>query len=288
MILDGKAPAEVIKQVARQTVRNMEVPPALAIIQVGDNPASNRYVRNKLKDAEECGIKTVHRRFDEAVTTEEILVYIDELNKDDGINGIIVQLPLPEHLKEDVIINKIAVPKDVDGLTTVAQGMFYTGKPAFVSCTAEGVMRLLNFYNVPIDGQTALVVGRSNLVGAPLARMLQNKGATVTTYHSHTPDIMNATDMPFYDIICYCTGQGHKYSAEDFAQTRDMKHTIIDVGISFDERGKLIGDFNPVDVPDNIDYTPVPGGIGLMTRAVLMDNVVTAACVQEALRKGMI
>ena len=149
-------------------------------------------------------------------------------------------------------------------------------------------MRLLDFYEVPIDGKIALVVGRSNLVGAPLARMLQNRGATVMTYHSRTPEIMTATDMPFYDIICYCTGQGHKYNSEVFSQTQDIKHTIVDVGISFNGDGKLIGDFDPSNVPENISYSPVPGGIGLMTRAVLMDHVVTAACIQTAISKGMV
>lgn len=290
-VLSGKEPAAEIKKVCRQTVRNMGFQPSLAIIQVEGNPASDIYVRNKMKDAEECGIKAELFLYKQDVTQQELLAHIQHLNTNPNYHGIIVQLPLPKHLNEKVLLDSINVQKDVDGLSVISQGMLFTGRKGFAPCTPEGVIRLFDYYNVPLEGKSALVVGRSNLVGSPLARLLQDRGATVTTYHTKTPELFRQTDMPYYDILCFCTGQGKAYSKYDLDNfNQNHQYYIADVGIAFDEEGKMCGDFDPRDIwdTDPINYTPVPGGIGLMTRAVLMDHVVTAACVQEAISKGMV
>lgn len=290
-ILSGKEPAAQIKRNVRYMVHAMETPPVLAIIQVKGDPASDRYVRNKIKDAEEVGIITNLYLFEQDVSQQVLLNTIARLNTDKNINGIIVQLPLPPHLQAGPLLDAITAVKDVDGLGVVAQGMLYTGKKGWAPCTPEGVIRLFDYYKVPIEGKSAVVCGRSALVGAPLAQLLQNRGATVTVYHSKTPQRFMLTDFKYYDIFCFATGRGKAYSRYDF-DTLDKDHQIYiaDCTTAFDEKGALCGDFDPRDLreSDPINYTPCPGGIGLMTRAVLLENVATAAGVQQTLREGAI
>ena len=288
-ILSGKEPAAEIKKICRQTVRNMGFQPCLAVVVVGDNPASAVYVRNKQKDAEECGIKCIVYRYPADILESKLIMQIQEIAATSAIHGIIVQLPLPKGFDERKIIDTIPPHKDVDGLTTTSQGRLYTGQDGWKPCTPEGVIRLLDYYEVPIEGKTAVVVGRSSLVGAPLARMLQDRNATVCTYHTKTPEIMRSTDMPYYDILCFACGQPKKYNKYDLdCFDTGHQYTVVDIGINRDEEGTLCGDFDPNHIWDVelIDYTPVPGGIGLMTRAVLMDHVVSAACQQDAWRRG--
>lgn len=286
-ILNGKEPAEFVKKTCRQTVTSLKFTPWLAVLVVGDNPASEVYVRNKQKDAAECGIACQIKRFPADVDEGRLVMAIQEMAAQRHIHGIIVQLPLPKHLDARKIIDTIPPSKDVDCLTTYNQGRLYTGQDGWKPCTPDGVIRLLKWYGVPIEGREALVVGRSSLVGAPLARMLQDENATVTTFHSMTPKSVIRESLASFDIVCLAVGNAKMFSKYDFmGDDIDKETTIVDIGINRDSDGKLCGDFNPNNLKDElISYTPVPGGIGLMTRAALMDHVVNAAIEQDIVRR---
>lgn len=280
--LNVKECAASIKDKLKAEIDSLQLEPCLAIIQVGDNEASNRYVKNKIKDAQEIGVQTELHKLKEDVTQYELELTVLRLNADEAIHGIILQLPLPKHLNAQKAINLIVPEKDVDGLTFENIARLFTGESGFRSCTAEGCIRILDYFNIAIEGMTALVIGRSNLVGKPLAHMLMERGATVTIYHTKTPQMLKATDQPYYDLYFLCRGAPHAYDWMDFRESMldNAPATIVDVGISFNEEGKLCGDFNPecdTKREPNIQYTPVPGGVGLMTRAILMEHVVLAA-----------
>ena len=275
MILDGKIVAADIKQQLKEEInKQMDAVgrrPKLVIISVGDDPASKVYVRNKTKAAEECGIEVDHLTYDSDENPQRIMDYIDMLNYADRIDGIMVQLPLPKGWDERAIIDAISPSKDVDGLTTTNIGRLRSGQECLKPCTAAGIMDLLSYYDISIDHRNVAILGRSNIVGKPLADMMMAAGATVTQCHSHTANLDLHTSHS--DIIVSAIGKP-KFITEDMIPCGAV---VIDVGINRDENGKLCGD---------VDYenawvicgsiTPVPGGVGPMTVAELMKNVVEA------------
>ena len=242
----------------------------LVVIQIGDDEASNVYVKQKEKLAWEIGYKFVHKRYTSNVTNEEIIEYINELNNDDSIDGIIVQMPIPSHLDTELIQNTISPLKDVDGLTFFNTGRLVHGSPALVPCTPKGIVELLDYYNIDIEGKKAVVVGRSILVGKPIAHMLLNRNATVTTCHSKTKDVSSYTKDA--DIVVVAVGKAG-FLTGDMIKEGSI---VIDVGISRID-GKLYGDVDFESCKDKVSYlTPVPGGVGPMTVYELMNNVYEA------------
>ena len=242
----------------------------LVVIQIGDDEASNVYVKQKEKLALEIGYKFVHKRYTSNVTNEEIIEYINELNNDDSIDGIIVQMPIPSHLDTELIQNTISPLKDVDGLTFFNTGRLVHGSPALVPCTPKGIVELLDYYNIDIEGKKAVVVGRSILVGKPIAHMLLNRNATVTICHSKTKDVSSYTKDA--DIVVVAVGKAG-FLTGDMIKEGSI---VIDVGISRID-GKLYGDVDFESCKDKVSYlTPVPGGIGPMTVYELMNNVYEA------------
>lgn len=245
--------------------------PCLAVILVGNNPASLSYVKGKEKACASVGILSKHYHLEEDASQEEVEALIRQCNEDEEVDGILVQLPLPSHLNEKEALLKIDPRKDVDGLHPLNVGNLFSGQPSFIPCTPLGVMELLKYMNCEIDGKKAVVIGRSNLVGAPVARLLQNENATVTVCHSHTKDI--AKECKEADILVVAMGK-EKFVTRDFVKEGAY---IIDVGINRMEDGKLCGD---VDFDDVVDLakgiTPVPKGVGPMTICMLLSNTLKA------------
>ncbi len=257
--------------ILKDKISKLGVQLGLAVIQVGNDEASDIYVKQKGKLAEELGYKFIHKRFDLSVNNDEVINYIKKLNNDDSIDGIIVQMPVPKHLDSILIRNSVDPLKDVDGLTYNNAGKLLHNSPALVPCTPKGIGELLDFYNIDVDGMNAVVIGRSVLVGKPIANVLTNKNATVTLCHSHSKNI------PYYtknaDIVVVAVGKKDLLT-EDMVKDGVI---IVDVGINRVD-GKLYGDVDFVNVSKKASYiTPVPGGVGPMTIAMLMNNVVKAA-----------
>lgn len=277
--LDGKALAQKIQGELKQRVEMLqpqaERPPGLAVLMVGDDPASAVYVRNKEKACEKVGITSFGQHFPTRTTQEELEAKIAELNQDSRVDGILVQLPLPGHLDAIQALYKIAPEKDVDGLHPTNLGQLVRGEKGLKSCTPAGVMRLLETYNLDIQSKRALVIGRSILVGKPLALMLLAANATVTMAHGKTPkeDLQELSQQA--DILCVAVGKANLI-------TPDMvkpKAVVIDIGMNRieDENGKrrLIGDVDYSGVAEKASYiTPVPGGVGPMTVTMLLENTV--------------
>ena len=277
MILDGKIVAASIKEQLKEeidaAVANGGRRPKLVIISVGDDPASKVYVRNKIKAAEEVGINVFHFPMgvldDGSPNTEYVQGIITKLNEDDEIDGIMVQLPLPSHLNKRAIIDAIDPAKDVDGLTTTNIGRLRSGQDCLKPCTAAGIIDLCKYYNIELDGKDVTIIGRSNIVGKPLADMMMAEGATVMQCHSKTKFLADYT--LYSDIVVSAVGKPKFLTQEYF----DTGHTIIDVGINRNENGKLCGDVDFDGVKDEVEnITPVPGGVGPITVAELMKNVV--------------
>ena len=276
MILDGKVVAASIKEQLKEeidaAVANGSRRPKLVIISVGDDPASKVYVRNKMKAAEEVGIEVNHIPFTEYADTPFIINIIDGFNRDEEVDGIMVQLPLPSYLDERAIIDAIDPAKDVDGLTTTNIGRLRSGQDCLKPCTAAGIIDLLKYYDIPIKHRDVVIIGRSNIVGKPIADLLMAEGATITQCHSDT--IFLKKKIENAHIIVSAVGKPNFINYDDFI---GYKHTLIDVGINRDIDGKLCGDIHCSNINNpRIDITPVPGGIGPMTVAELMKNVVTA------------
>ena len=275
-MIDGKAvAAEVRERVAREVQELAAASggrtPGLATVLVGDDPASHVYVGNKRKQTEEVGMRSVHHGLEASVSQEELLALIDELNADDAVDGILVQLPLPGQIDQDPVIASIDPAKDVDGLTAGSAGLLAQGRPGLVSCTPRGVMELLRHAGVEPEGAEAVIIGRSILVGRPLASLLLNANATVTVCHSRTRDLAGACRRA--DILVAAVGSPRLVKA-DWVKPGAA---VIDVGMNRTEDG-LVGDvdFDPVlEVAGAI--TPVPGGVGPMTIAMLLQNTVLAA-----------
>lgn len=278
-LLNGKVVADEIKHRLKEeidtAVANGRRRPKLVIISVGDDPASKVYVRNKMRAAEEVGIQTEHLVFDNDGGTFMLREAILRRNIDPKVDGIMVQLPLPQGYDEREIIDTIAPWKDVDGLTTTNIGRLRSGQPCFKPCTAAGIIDLCKYYNIELDGKDVTIIGRSNIVGKPIADMMMAEGATVTQCHSHTKQLQNHTD--YADIVISAIGQP-KFVTDFYVHGCQ---TVIDVGINRDENGKLCGDVDFDGVKDKVEnITPVPGGVGPMTVAELMKNCVQAAAMQ--------
>ncbi len=268
-IIDGKAISLAIKEECRDKVEKENLKRCLAVVLVGDDPASAVYVGNKKKACEFCGVKSVSHELPAATTEEELLNLVAELNMDDSINGILVQLPLPSHIDEDKVIRAISPNKDVDGFHPENVGKLSIGQPGFLSCTPAGIIQLLKRSNVDMDGKNCVIIGRSNIVGKPMALLMLRENATVTVCHSHTKDLKEVCKRA--DILIVAIG---KPKMIDASYVKDGA-VVIDVGIHRQENGKLCGDvdFDSVE-PVASKITPVPGGVGPMTIAMLMKNVV--------------
>lgn len=274
-IIDGKRISTEIKDELKEKVTMLKgqgVNITLAVIQVGSDPASSVYVKNKKNACAYIGIESLSYELDESVSEEELLGLIDELNKKDEVNGILVQLPLPEHIDEDKVIKAISPAKDVDGFHPQSVGALSIGQKGFVSCTPAGIIQLLKRSGVEIDGKECVVVGRSNIVGKPMAMLLLRENGTVTVCHSHTKDLSEVTKRA--DILIAAVGK------PGFIKKEHVKPgaVVIDVGIHRMENGRLCGDVDFAEVePAASLITPVPGGVGPMTIAMLMNNCVESA-----------
>jgi len=280
-IIDGKAVAAKTQQNILQQVQELQkhgVTPGLAVIIVGEDPASQVYVRNKERACERCGFYSEKYALPESTTEEELLALIARLNADDKISGILCQLPLPRHINEDRVILSIAPEKDVDAFHPDNIGRIMTGDIRFAPCTPAGVMTLLAEYGIDPKGKHCVVVGRSNIVGKPMAMLLLHQHGTVTICHSKTPDL--AAVIRSADIVVAAVGRA-KMITGDMIKPGAV---VIDVGINRDENGKLCGDVDYASMEDIASYiTPVPGGVGPMTITTLMQNTLLAAKLQNNL-----
>lgn len=274
-ILDGKAVSAAVKQEVRaevEALREGGLQVGLAVIIVGDNPASRTYVNNKKKACAEAGIYSEEYALPASTTMEELLTLIDELNHKDSIHGILCQLPLPKGLDEKAVIAAIAPEKDVDAFSVGNVGHIMIGDYSFLPCTPAGIMEMLKYYNIPIAGKECVVIGRSNIVGKPMAMLLLQQNGTVTICHSKTQNLAEVTRRA--DILVAAVGIPHFVKAD---MVKDGA-VVVDVGMDRDENGKLCGDVDFAAVEPKASYiTPVPGGVGPMTIATLLKNTVTAA-----------
>ena len=274
-IIDGKALAARIKEGLKEEVKRLEKEgrlPGLAVIIVGEDPASQVYVRNKRRDCDEIGVYSREYALPEETTQEELENLIDELNADGKISGILVQLPLPSHLDEKAVINRINPKKDVDAFHPSNVGKIMIGDYDLLPCTPAGVMELIEEAGTQVEGKKCVVVGRSNIVGKPQAMLLLHKNGTVTICHSKTKNL--AEECRNADILVAAVGRAKLITADMVKPGA----TVIDVGMNRDENGKLCGDVDFENVKEVAGaITPVPGGVGPMTRAVLMRNTVTTA-----------
>ena len=280
-LIDGKAVSLQVKHQVKQECDKLKtkgVTPGLAVIIVGDDPASQVYVRNKDKACEECGFYSVKYALDADTTQDELNALIDKLNKDEKINGILCQLPLPKHLDDKEVINRIDPIKDVDAFHPVNVGAIMIGDYNFLPCTPAGVMELIHSTGVDVTGKKAVVIGRSYIVGKPMAMLLLHENATVEITHSKTLDLKSITKEA--DILVAAIGRA-KFVTADMVKNGAI---VIDVGMNRDENGKLCGDVDFENVKDKCSFiTPVPGGVGPMTISMLMRNTLTAAKLQNGL-----
>jgi len=267
-VLKAKPVADQIYASIIERIRNLACrSPAFAIIQIGDNLESNVYISKKKQTAEQIGIKCEHYKFDYDVSFELLKKLVQNLNENNEIDGIIIQFPLPENFKS--LINLIDPEKDIDALGEIQQGKMFAGENGFISCTAQGILMLLNYYQINLEGKNAIVVGRSNLVGKPLALLLLQSNASVTILHSKSIDMQQHVQRA--DIVFLCCGISN-FLKKDWLTSNSI---VIDVGIT-KKNGKIYGDLDQESYQYIKAYSPVPGGIGLMTVAALMNNVVTA------------
>ena len=275
-VINGKEIAEHIKKQVKTTIELLDIRPTLAVIIVGDDPASKVYVNNKKKACEYVGIKSLEYSFPEDISTEKLIDFINELNENPYVNGILVQLPLPKHIDTNEVLESIDPKKDVDGFTAINTGKLWQGEYCLEPCTAIGIIDLLNYYGIEIAGKHCVIVGRSNIVGKPLAALLLKENATITICHSQTKDLDKYTSQA--DILISAVGK-HKFVTCGMVKQGAV---VIDVGINRDEKGKLCGDVDFENVKDKVSYiTPVPGGVGPMTIAMLMRNTLDATRMME-------
>ena len=284
-IIDGKAFANNLCETLKQDIINLEqehsLIPCIAVVLVGDDPASNVYVNNKVKRCHQLGITSIEHRLPDTTTQEELLVLIDELNNDSEVNGILVQLPVPLHIDDHAIINAIVPIKDVDGFHIENVGALSVGNNQLIPCTPLGALMMLEDYLGDLTGKNAVVIGRSNIVGKPMANLLLQKNCTVTITHSRTKNLPEVCKQA--DIVVAAVGIPEMVKADWIKPGA----TVIDVGINRIERdakSKLVGDVNYNEVFEVAGaITPVPGGCGPMTIACLMANAVTAAKLQQGI-----
>ena len=274
MIIDGKVLSAKLKaEMAEQVVALKEQygrVPSLAVILVGENPASQSYVRGKIKACAECGFESILTTMPESVTEEDLLAEIAKLNADEKVDGVLVQLPLPRHINEERVIDAIALEKDVDGFHPDNVANLWLGKPCIKPCTPKGVMRMIEECGFNVAGCNAVVVGRSNIVGKPMAKLLLDANATVTIAHSRTKDLAEVTSKA--DILIAAVGRARMITADMVREGA----IVIDVGVNRDaETGKLCGDVDFEGVKEKAAHiTPVPGGVGPMTITMLMQNTI--------------
>lgn len=271
-LIDGKLISQQIKDELKEEVAQFKakgIDICLTVIQVGSDPASSVYVRNKKKACAYIGVESRSYELPEETSEEELIKLVEELNADGGVNGILVQLPVPDHIDEDKIIRTISPDKDVDGFHPVSVGRLWIGEKGFLSCTPAGIIQLLKRSNISIEGKECVIIGRSNIVGKPMAALLLRENGTVTVAHSRTKDLKEVAKRA--DILIVAIGK------ERFITSEYVKEgaVVIDVGMHRDEANHLCGDVDFADVePHSSAITPVPGGVGPMTIAMLMNNCV--------------
>ena len=278
-VIDGKAVSKKVKEDVKAECEQLKakgITPGLAVIIVGDDPASQVYVHNKEVACEACGFYSVKYALPAETTQDELNALVDKLNKDDKINGILCQLPLPSHLDDKEVINRIDPLKDVDAFHPVNVGAIMIGDYNYLPCTPAGVMELIHSTGIDVSGKKAVVMGRSNIVGKPMAMLLLHENATVEITHSRTQNLADITKEA--DILIAAIGKA-KFVKADMVKDGAV---VIDVGMNRDENGKLCGDVDFEAVKDKCSFiTPVPGGVGPMTIAMLMKNTLTAAKIQN-------
>lgn len=278
-LIDGKQISKQIKDELKDEVARLAAMgkhACLAVVQVGDDPASSVYVNNKKKACAYIGIESRSYELPEETTEEELTALVEKLNSDDGVNGILVQLPLPSHIDEDRIIRAISPDKDVDGFHPVSVGRLWIGEKGFLSCTPAGIIQLLKRSGISIEGKECVIIGRSNIVGKPMAALLLRENGTVTIAHSRTKNLQEITRRA--DILIVAIGKKQFITAEYVKEGA----VVIDVGMHRDENNHLCGDVDFTNVePHTSAITPVPGGVGPMTIAMLMNNCVETIRTQE-------
>ncbi len=278
-LIDGKAISKAVREELRETVSDLKsrgIEITLAVVLAGDDQASKVYVRNKKNACEEVGIRSLEILLPADVTMEELIAKIDELNSDPDVNGILVQLPLPDHLDESAVIRRISPLKDVDGFHPENVGALSIGLPGFVSCTPAGIIELLKRSGIEAEGKRCVVVGRSNIVGKPMAILMLRENATVTVAHSRTKDLASVTSEA--DILITAVGKAKMFGP---AYIKDGA-VVIDCGMNRDENGKLCGDVDFAACCDKTSFiTPVPGGVGPMTVTMLMKNCIDSVRIQN-------
>ena len=275
-LIDGKVVSQSVRnevtELASKLKQDTGIVPGLAAVLVGDDPASEIYVRNKRKACEKVGIYSEEHKLPAETTEEQLLGLVNKLNEDTKIHGILVQLPLPGHIDETRILRTVSPLKDVDGFHPYNVGLLVEGNPRFVSCTPGGIIKMLDFYNIDIKGKEVVVVGRSNIVGKPVSMLLLHRHGTVTICHSRTKDLKEVTGRA--DILVAAIGRANFITAD---MVKDGA-VVIDVGINRKDDGKLTGDVDFEAVSEKASYiTPVPGGVGPMTIAMLLYNTYLSA-----------
>lgn len=281
-LLNGKELAQKLQQEMTQEVTELKekgLQPGLAVILVGEDPASQVYVRNKERAANNIGMYSVVYRLPETTSEADLIAKIEELNQDDKVHGILVQLPLPKHINEDLVLDTIDPAKDVDGFHPMNLGNLFAGKPTMIPCTPAGIMELIKLSGLDLAGKNAVIIGRSNIVGKPMAHLLLQANATVTICHSKTKDLPKVAKQA--DVLVVAIGRANFVTA-DFVKEGAV---VIDVGINRDENNKLTGDVKFDEVAPLTSYiTPVPGGVGPMTITMLMRQTIDAAKRKENVR----
>lgn len=281
-LLNGKELAQKLQQEMTQEVTELKekgLQPGLAVILVGEDPASQVYVRNKERAANNIGMYSVVYRLPETTSEADLIAKIEELNHDDKVHGILVQLPLPKHINEDLVLDTIDPAKDVDGFHPMNLGNLFAGKPTMIPCTPAGIMELIKLSGLDLAGKNAVIIGRSNIVGKPMAHLLLQANATVTICHSKTKDLPKVAKQA--DVLVVAIGRAN-FVTTDFVKEGAV---VIDVGINRDENNKLTGDVKFDEVAPLTSYiTPVPGGVGPMTITMLMRQTIDAAKRKENVR----
>lgn len=275
-LIDGRKVSEDTRKIITENVSRLKdesgITPGLAAVLVGDNPASEIYVRNKRKACEKVGIYSEEHRLSGDTSEQELLDLVDKLNNDDNIHGILVQLPLPDQIDDRKVLRAVTPSKDVDGFHPENVGLLVAGNPRFISCTPYGIMKMLEYYNVDIKGKEAVIVGRSNIVGKPVSMLLLHSHATITICHSRTRDLGEVTRRA--DILVAAIGRANMIT-EDMVKDGAV---VIDVGINRKDDGKLTGDVDFEKVKEKASFiTPVPGGVGPMTITMLLWNTFESA-----------
>lgn len=283
-IFDGKTVSQEIAEDLKKEVFSLKDTPKLVVISVGDNPASLSYIRSKTKMASFIGIELEHAQFSEDVVEEVLVEAITQFNNDERVNGIIVRLPLPQHLDASKLSSLIRPDKDVDGFSSANMGKLFLKQPHFIPCTPSGILEILEHYGYNVEGKSVIILGRSNIVGKPLALELINRGATVTSCNSKTSKTLLRSLCLFADVVVVATGHPNTINFHDIRNAE----VIIDVGINHLDNGKLVGDVNFESLLNHQFkgvVTPVPGGVGLMTVVNLMKNTILAYKLQQVNQK---